>query len=370
LPFENKPILVFWETTRSCPLSCLHCRASAITEPLPGELTSDEGKRLIDQVAHFGEPYPTIIFTGGDPLQRQDLFDLMDYAAMRKIRFAVSPAVSALLSQEVLLRMKRARVSSISISLDGAVEETHDRIRRRPGTYNKTIETIRDALALGINVQVNTAIMRQNLIELPKIFSLIRKMGVKTWELFFLVRVGRGAELEDLAPSEYESTCLFLIHSSRYGITVRTVEAPFIRRIAKQTPETEEGSRDALLDRLRGDLEKLEGEPTSASTIRSRGTLDGDGIVFVAYDGSIYPGGLTPYKLGNAKTDDLASVYQHHPILRGIRGRNFKGHCGICDYREMCGGSRARAYASYDDPLASDPACLYTSPNIHYGLGR
>jgi AdoMet-dependent heme synthase len=364
LPFEDKPILVFWETTRSCLLSCLHCRASAITKPLPGELTGEEGEQLIDQVTGFGEPYPTIIFTGGDPLQRHDLFELMDYAARRRIGFAVSPAVTELLSHEALLRIKKAGASSISISLDGACNETHDMIRRKPGTFDKTIDTIKDALKLGINVQVNTAIMKQNLLEIPRIFSLIRRLGVKTWELFFLIRVGRGAELEDLTPSECESVCRFLVLASRYGMVIRTVEAPFIRRVARQMTEREEGWDDALFDRLRRTLGELEGGPSSPSTIRARGTLDGDGIIFVAHDGSIYPGGLTPFQLGNVKTDKLVDVYRDSPVLRRIRSRKFDGRCCACEYREVCGGSRARAYSYYGDLLASDVACLDSDTGI------
>lgn len=345
-------------------LSCIHCRASAITEALPGELTASEGRQLMDQVAGFGQPPPTIIFTGGDPLQRSDLFDLMDYAVEKEISFAVSPAVTELLTREALLRIKNAGASSISISLDGAGKETHDAIRRKPGTFDTTLKTIRDALGLGINVQINTAIMKQNLNELPEIFSLVRGLGVKTWELFFLIKVGRGGELEDLTPSEYESACRFLVLASRYGMTVRTVEAPFIRRIAKQMAEGNHHPDDLMFDRLRNVLETLEGEPTGSSTIRPRGTLDGDGIVFVAYDGSIYPGGLTPYKLGNVKTDNLVDVYRNSPVLKGIRGRNFQGQCGLCEYKEACGGSRARAYSRYEDPLASDPACIYSNPHI------
>jgi AdoMet-dependent heme synthase len=364
LPFNDRPILVFWETTRSCSLSCLHCRASAIIEPLPGELITDEGRELIDQVTGFGEPYPTIIFTGGDPLQRRDLYELMDYAAERKIRFAVSPAVTDALTYETLLKIKNAGASSISISLDGASRETHDTIRRKAGTYDRTIERIGDALKLGINVQVNTAIMRQNLHELPQMFSLIRRLGVRTWELFFLIRVGRGSTLEDLTPSEYESVCRFLVRASCYGMTIRTVEAPFVRRVASQMAEKEDGWDDTVFDRLQCDLVEAEGEPTGPSTIRARGTLDGDGIVFVACDGSIYPGGLTPYGLGNMKTSNLSEVYRNNPILGRIRKREVDGYCGTCHYKEVCGGSRARAYSHFGDPLGSDPACVYSKPDF------
>jgi AdoMet-dependent heme synthase len=206
--------------------------------------------------------------------------------------------------------------------------------------------------------------MKQNLHELPQILSLIRRLGVKTWELFFLIRVGRGDALEDLTPLEYESVCRFLVHASSYRMTIRTVEAPFIRRVAKQMIEKGNGKDDTTFDELRSKLVELEGEPASASTIRARGTLDGDGIVFVAYDGSIYPGGLTPCGLGNMKTSSLPDVYRSSPVLGRIRKREFDGYCGICQYKEICGGSRARAYSQYGDPLASDPACVYSEPNF------
>jgi AdoMet-dependent heme synthase len=345
-------------------LSCLHCRASAIIEPLPGELTTDEGRELIEQVIGFGEPYPTIIFTGGDPLQRRDLFELMAYAAKKRISFAVSPAVTDVLTDEALLKIKNVGASSISISLDGASRATHDTIRQKAGTFDNTIKRIGDALKMGLNVQVNTAIMKQNLHELPQIFSLIRRLGVRTWELFFIIRVGRGAALEDLTPLECESVCRFLVRASCYGMTIRTVEAPFVRRVAKQMTERVDGGDDTMFDKLRRNLVEQEGEPTSPSTIRARGTLDGDGIVFVAYDGSIYPGGLTPHGLGNIKTNDLSDVYRKHPLLGRIRRREFEGYCSICQYQEICGGSRARAYSHYGDALASDPACVYSEPNV------
>lgn len=359
MTFDEKPVLVFWETTRACLLSCLHCRASAMTQPLPGELTHDEGKRVIDQVTGFGRPYPTVIFTGGDPLQRRDLFELTDYAAAMGVNFALSPAVTDLLDREALVKIKCAGTSSISISLDGVSGETHDVIRNRPGTFDRTIKAIQAALSLGVSVQVNTAVMKRNLHELPEIFSLIRGLGVKTWELFFLIQVGRGSAVQDLTPQEYESVCRFLVDASRYGMTVRTVEAPFVRRVARQMAERGDGADDALYGELGGRLRELDGGPTGPSTIRARGTLDGDGIVFVAYDGSIYPGGLTPFRLGNVRKGSLAGVYRESPVLRKIRGREIDGYCGACRYKDICGGSRARAYAHHGDPLASDPACVY-----------
>lgn len=358
-PFSEKPVLVFWETTRACLLSCVHCRASAIREPLPGELTTEEGVRLIDQVASFGKPSPIIVFTGGDPLLRGDLFELLSYAANAGVRFAVSPAVTELLSYDTLKRIKAAGVSAVSVSLDGASAQTHDSIRRIEGTYQRTIQAVKDAVSAGLNIQVNTAVMKSNYTELPQLFHLIRTLGVKTWELFFLVKVGRGSGVDDLTPEEYESACNFLYDASFYGLMIRTVEAPFIRRVAKERLNSGDYWNTEEYHKLRTELLRTEGEPVGHSTIGPRGTLDGDGIVFVGYDGTISPGGLVPIGIGNVKRDSLVSVYRDSELLRNIRSRKMSGPCGMCNFIEMCGGSRARAYSYHADPLSSDPACFY-----------
>ncbi len=359
--FAEKPVLVFWETTRACLLSCVHCRASAIKEPLPGEVTTEEGFRLIDQVASFGRPSPTIIFTGGDPLLRKDLFELLSYATKAGVRFALSPAVTELLTFDTLKRIKEAGATSVSLSLDGASAETHDSIRGEPGTFDRTVQAIKDAVSLGLNPQINTAIMRRNFRELPRIFDLIRGLGVKTWELFFLVRVGRGSEIDDLTPEQCESVSNFLFDASYYGVVVRCVEAPFIRRVVKLRSRLGDYWDNADYLKLRGDLLRTEGEPGDRSTLNTRGTLDGDGIIFIAYDGSIHPGGLVPVDIGNVKRDSLVEVYRGSELLRDVRARRLRGPCGVCEFKEVCGGSRARAYSSYGNPLSSDPACFFAA---------
>lgn len=355
--FAEKPVLVFWETTRACKLSCIHCRASAIREPPPGQLTTEEGKALVEQVASFGRPGPTLIFTGGDPMLRKDLFELMAFATERGVRFAVSPAASDLLNHEALRRLKEAGAAAISLSLDGAAEETHDAIRREPGTFRRTIQAAKDAVSMGLPAQVNTTVMGNNLAEMPAILRLISGLGVKTWEIFFLVKVGRGLGVEDLSPAECESACNLLYDASRLGITVRTVEAPFIRRVALRRARSGDYWGDGRYLEMRSEL--LKGDWNEGrSTLNPRGTLDGDGIVFVSYDGSICPGGLVPTRLGNVKEDSLREVYREDPTLRRIRERDFTGPCGACEFRFICGGSRARACAMNGDVLSSDPACL------------
>ncbi len=359
MAFSNKPMLVFWETTRACPLRCAHCRADAIENPLPGELNTEEGKALIDQVALFGKPAPLIIFTGGDPLKRSDLFDLLEYARSKGINFAVSPAVSDSLTLDVLERLRLLGASSISVSLDGAKGETHDSIRKVDGAYDKTIEVIRKAVGFGLPIQVNTVVMKQNVDELPDIFNLISKLGVKVWEVFFLIKTGRGTELSDISVEESESACNFLYDVSRHNMIVRTVEAPFIRRVAKQRTENGSYWKGPTYTKMQSRLPLSNREPSGPSTIRQVGTLDGDGIMFVSYDGAVSPGGFLPVSAGNVKNCSLVEVYAKNDIFTRIRGRKFAGPCGICDFKQVCGGSRSRAYADSGNPLGSDPACLY-----------
>lgn len=339
----------------------MHCRASAITEPLPGELDKEQGFKLIDQVTSFGKPYPTVIFTGGDPLYRADILELLQYSKEKGVGFALSPAVTERLSKEMLSKIKSLGTISISISLDGAYAGTHDSIRRIPGTFQRTMEVLRESKEIGLSAQVNTVVMKRNFKELPQIFHLIKGLGVKVWEVFFLVKVGRGSSVEDLTPEENESVCNFLYDASRSGMVVRSVEAPFIRRVASKRMETNDyWKQNELYKSLSEELFALEGKPAddAVSTLRPSGTLDGDGIVFVGYDGSVHPGGLVPVPLGNVKSESLSRIYRENELLRKIRGRQFSGTCGICCYKEICGGSRARAYSYSEDTLSSDPACI------------
>jgi radical SAM protein len=356
--FMDKPVLVFWETTRACMLACKHCRASAIRTALPNELTKKEGFRLLDSVRSFGDPSPVVILTGGDPLMRDDIFDLIGYANAIGVRVALSPAVTEKLTHEMLVKIKESGVASISVSLDGSSKETHDAIRSVDGTFDRTIGVMKDAIGIGLSIQVNTTVMKKNIGELPKIFHLIKGIGIKTWEVFFLIRTGRGAELQDISPEEYESVCNLIYDASMYGVIVRVVEGPFIRRVAKTRREAVSYWKNSRYLKLKSELLELEGGPTSESTIASRGTLDGDGILFVSYEGTIYPGGFVPVPIGNVRNDNLVTVYRENKLLKDIRARRMTGFCGTCGVKETCGGSRARAYAHNNDPLSSDPACI------------
>lgn len=359
--FAQRPMLVFWETTRACQLACRHCRASAMPHPLPGELDIDEGLDLIDQVAGFGRPYPILVLTGGDCLLREGLFDLVERATGHGIPTAVSPSVTPALTPEAIEQIATSGVRAVSISLDGATAETHERVRGIPGLYEPTIDALKALVDAGLTVQVNTTVMRSTVDELADVAALIAEIGVQIWEVFFLVQVGRGTAEGELTPDENEQVCHFLYDASHHGFIVRTVEAPFFRRVVHQRREGGAAPDGPLYQRLSARLhERLgpapEGKRPSAHTAATR---DGKGIVFVAHDGQVYPAGFLPLELGSVRDKPLAEIYRDDPRLLEIRAGGFAGRCGVCEFADLCGGSRARAYAASGDILGEDPGCAY-----------
>lgn len=359
IDFDRRPILVFWETTGACELACRHCRASATSAGLPDELTTEEGFALIDSVAAFGRPAPILVLTGGDCMRRADLFDLIGHAKAAGLPVALAPSVTPSLTPEMIQRFAGTGISAVSISLDAAVAETHDGIRGIPGHHAKTLATIRALADAGLTVQVNTTVMRANLDQLADVAAEIHAAGANIWEVFFLVHVGRGVATDAVTPVEHEHVCHFLYEASQYGMVVRTVEAPFFRRVAAQRLAGAEvpavGPYQHLLTRLRQRL----GEPTHPIAARSAATRDGKGLLFVAADGEVYPAGFLPLRLGNVRQQSISRIYRDHPVLRDIRAARFTGRCGRCGYAQLCGGSRARAFAASGDPLGEDPACPF-----------
>lgn len=360
LDFATRPLLVFWEVTRACQLACHHCRASATPGALPGELDHDEGRRLIEQVAEFGRPHPILVLTGGDCLLRPDVFDLAGYARELGLPVAMSPSVTPMLTSDAIARMVEVGVSAVSISLDGAVAVTHDGVRGIPGHFDRTIPAIRALVAAGLKVQINTTVMARNVDELADIAAIVHDTGADIWEVFFLVHVGRGESTDAIGPDDHEEVSHLLVDASSYGFVVRTVEGPFFRRVVLQRRHRPDvrplGQRYAALSAR---LVELLGPPSAHSSARTASTRDGKGILFVAHDGQVYPAGFLPLELGSVRDTPLATIYRDAPLLRDIRATAFTGRCGRCEYADLCGGSRARAFASSGDPLGEDPACAY-----------
>lgn len=357
--FSQRPMLVFWETTRACLLACRHCRASATTQAPPGELNTNEGRRLIDQVAGFGRPYPILVLTGGDCLLRPDLFHLIDYAVSLGIPVCLSPSVTPLLDAAMADRIARSGVRAVSVSLDGCRAQTHDGVRGIAGHFEKTVTAVARLADAGLTVQVNTTVMAANVDDLPGVAAVLTRAGARIWEVFFLVQTGRGTGAAPLAAAEHEDVCHFLYDASAYDFIVRTVEAPFFRRVVKARRAGAAGPDSALYRRLTNGLTELLGPATGHPSAHTAPTRDGKGIVFVAHDGQVYPAGFLPLGLGSIRSQPLREIYRDDPLLRSIRAARFTGRCGQCEYADLCGGSRARAYAATGDPLGEDPACPY-----------
>jgi radical SAM protein with 4Fe4S-binding SPASM domain len=340
MSFEWAPLRVYWEVTRACSLACRHCRAEALPRAEPDELTPEEGRRLLERLAAFGDPPPHVILTGGDPLERADLFDLIAYARSLGLEVSVSPSATPKLSNETIWRLKNAGVAAVSLSLDGATADSHDALRGVPGCFDRTVSAIRAAGEAALPMQVNTLVCDETFHDLPDVFALATVLRAARWSLFFLVSVGRGTVLQPLDAETAEHLLWWaadLPKGDRYPI-VTTTEAPQFRRIALE--------RKRLLG--------------AWATRAAFGIRDGNGILFVSHAGDITPAGFLPVAAGNVRRDDVVDVYRHSPMFEGLRRPSeFHGKCGVCRFHSMCGGSRARAWAATGDVFGEDPLCLY-----------
>ena len=358
--FSEAPIFVCWEATKACLLACRHCRARAIRNMQPGELTTSQALKLIEQLVEFGEPYPALLLTGGDPLMRPDFFKLIEYAKRKGLYVAVATSVTSRLNESSMSRMKELEVDIISVSLDGATPRTHDKLRGVQGTWQATIDALRMAKALGLKAQANTTVMRSNIHELADVFHVIKENGAVAWEVFFLIRTGRGASLEALDASESEEVMNFLYDAACYGIPVRTAEGPSFRRVRVQRQTDNMTISGRLFRELANQLRALEGEPTASPTFKLTQTADGKGIMFVSHTGEVYPSGFLPINCGRVPRENLRTIYRSHTLFTALRDTsNLKGRCGICEYNSVCGGSRSRAFSELNDPFQEDPICPY-----------
>lgn len=348
--YEHSPMNVYWEMTQACALACRHCRAEAMPAPAPNELSTEEGKALLAQIAEFGEPYPQLILTGGDPLLRPDLFEIIDEARQLGIGVSITPAATPALTREILVKLMDHGVEGLGLSLDASTAERHDGIRGVPGTFDRTLQAIAWATELNLPLQVNTLCAAETADDIPALYELLKPYGVTRWSLFFLISVGRGKVLEALEPEAAEKLMAWIYETSRNApFIVATTEAPSYRRMA--------------IERMRED--GLHGDQIKRSGVgRGFGIRDGHGIVFVSCTGEICPAGFLPLAAGNVRKDRLAQVYQSSDLFKQLHDPSqFEGHCGVCEFRALCGGSRARAYGATGDPLASDPLCTYV-PSI------
>lgn len=344
--YAQTPLNVYWEMTQACALACRHCRMEAIPSPDPLELTFAEGVEFLRQIPQFGEPLPHLILTGGDPLARPDLFELIDEARRLGIGVSITPAATPALTRDVLARLKEHSVEGLGLSLDGSTREHHDSIRGVPGTFDRTMQAMRWAQELDMPVQINTLVAQETIGGVPALYALLKPMGIARWSLFYLISVGRGKVLQPVSPEDAEALMAWAYGISKDApFVVATTEAPSYRRVA--------------LTQMRG--EGMTGEQIKRSpAARGFGIRDGHGIVFVSNVGDICPAGFLPLAAGNVRKDRLVDVYRAAPLFRSLHDpAHFGDRCGVCEFHALCGGSRARAFAATGNPLASDPLCTH-----------
>jgi len=344
--YSRNPMLVYWEMTQACALACRHCRAEAIPTLHPQELTHAESMDLLRQIAAFDKPLPHLILTGGDPLRRADLYVLIDEAHRLGLTVSITPSATGDLNYEVLAKLKAHGIESLGLSLDGSTAALHEAVRGVEGCFDWTMRAAEDAARLGMPIQVNTLVAQETEADLPAIYELLKSVTVMRWSLFFLIAVGRGKLLKPVSAERGEELMHWVYDLAQVApFAIKTTEAPSYRRIA--------------LDRMRAAGWTRE-QIARTSVYRGFEIRDGHGIMFVSNTGEIFPAGFLPLVTGNVRTNTLTYVYRNSPVFRELHTpSHFKGKCGICEYRTLCGGSRARAFAYTGDPLESDPFCAY-----------
>jgi radical SAM protein len=346
LVFSDAPRLVYWELTRACDLACKHCRAEAIERRDPRELGTGEAKALLKEIRAFGDPPPQLVMTGGDPLKRPDFFELVRHGVGLGIPVSVAPSVTGLLTEDAIRSLKASGIQSMSLSIDGATAEIHDRFRGVEGCFTSTMQAegyIREAR---IPLQINTLVTADTVAGLPKVYGLLLGLGIMRWSLFYLIGTGRGRDLREIRPSQCEVLHHWLYDLSKTApFAIKATEAPHFRRVASVRMQAE-GFDEAAIRRT--------------AIGRGFGIRDGNGIMFISHTGDVYPSGFLPVSAGNVRQQTPVAIYRHSDLFTRLRAvEGYSGKCGRCEFHGICGGSRARAFAAMGDPLGSDPLCAY-----------
>jgi AdoMet-dependent heme synthase len=345
------PRLIAWEVTRSCNLNCLHCRAAARFGPYEHELTTDEILRVLDNVASFCKPI--IILTGGEPMLRPDIWDIARHGTSLGLRMVMAPC-GQLVTEDTARRMMDCGIQRISLSLDGATAETHDAFRRVPGAFQAVLEAARAAKAAGLEFQVNTTVTRRNIHELEAILNLAIRLGAAAYHPFLLVPTGRGKDLADqaLQPEEYERV-LNWIYEKREALPIpfKPTCAPHYYRILRQR-ESEKG--------------RAVTRETHGLDAMTKGCMGGQSFAFISHAGKVQICGFLEVECGDLRAEDydFQKIWDTSDVFLKMRDAdNYHGRCGYCEYRRVCGGCRARAWAMTGDYLAEEPFCVHQPTN-------
>ena len=354
--FDERPFIVIWETTQACDLACVHCRACA--QPLRNnrELTTEEAKRMIDEIAAMQAPL--FVMTGGDPLKRPDIYDLVAYAAGKEIRPSLTPSATPLLTRDAIVKLKDSGLARLAISLDGPTAAIHDAFRKVPGSFQWTIDAVQYAHEVELPVQINTTITRHNLRYLDQMIALLESLDIVLWSVFFLVPMGRGQSIDLISAEEFEEVFEKLYQTSRRVLfDIKSTEAQHYRRflLQKRTEIRRQGSEPPSR------MPHFIGVSSADGIGRApKGINDGKGFVFISHLGDVYPSGFLPVSAGNVRSESLSDLYRNSPLFTALRdSANLEGKCGRCEYREICGGSRARAHAVTGNMFAEEPCCVY-----------
>ncbi len=351
IDFDERPFIAIWEVTQACDLACVHCRASAQPDRNPLELSTEEGKKLIDEISSL--KIPVFVLTGGDPLKRPDLFELIEYARRVGVRVSLTPSATPLLTRDVVRRLKEAGLARLAVSMDGASAGTHDAFRGMSGSFARTLDAIRWANEAGLPVQINTTFSRRNIGEIDEIVQLMESLKITLWSVFFLVPTGRGKLDELLNAEEFEQVFEKLYRLSKTAsFDLKTTEAQHYRRYVLQ---------QRVVERKAG-VTTPQAPPQAMDSIgrAPRGLNDGKGFVFISHTGEVFPSGFLPKSGGNIRRQTLSVIYRESTVFLSLRDTSMlEGKCGACEFKEICGGSRSRAYALTGDPLAEEPCCSY-----------
>lgn len=347
LVFGDAPRNVYWEMTIACDLACKHCRADAIHERDPLELSADEAREMMRDIREMGS---MLILTGGDPMKRPDLFELIEYGRSIGLPLSITPSTTPTVTREAVRRFKELGVAAMGVSVDGPSAEIHDAFRGVEGTFRHSMDALAWAREFRVPVQVNTTVTTETLPHLTQLYRLLSESAappVRRWSLFLLVPVGRGAELGIPSAGQVEELFEWVYETSKEApFHIGTVEAPHYRRYWIQRRVAAGATREEI---------------AAQAKRMGFGVRDGNGVIFVSHRGEVYPAGFLPYPLlGNIRLEPLSRIYREARALLDLRDmERLRGKCGACEYRWACGGSRARAYAMTGDILESDPFCLY-----------
>jgi len=340
--FDDRPFIAIWETTQACDLACTHCRASARPERDRAELSTLEGMHLLDALA--AAKVPLVVLTGGDPAKRPDLLALVRHGVSRGLGMGLTPSATPLVTHRLIHELAGAGLSRLAISVDAPDPERHDAFRGVSGSFQRSLQILQEAREAGIRTQINTSVHAGNIHELERMARLVETTGCVLWSVFFVVPTGRaGVHLLPTAHEVERSLNQLADIAARVPFSIKTTAAPHYRRV--------------LLQRKKAKAVAVKHGIHGVGGMRVN---DGRGFLFVSHRGEIFPSGFLPISCGNVRTDDVIQVYRTHATFVGLRAPDWlQGKCGVCEYRSVCGGSRARAYALTGDPRASDALCAY-----------